>query len=99
MEETSIALEGLIQCGGDPATDATIMRGLAWLADKVEQGATRYPTPIGFYFAKLWYYEQLYPSIYSLSALGAALGRIGQSSLKSKDAAPSCQPKFKPQEW
>ena len=26
--------------------------------------------PIGFYFAKLWYYEKLYPLIYTVRALG-----------------------------
>jgi squalene-hopene/tetraprenyl-beta-curcumene cyclase len=30
------------------------------------------PTPIGFYFAKLWYYERLYPLIFTVGALGRA---------------------------
>ena len=28
------------------------------------------PAPIGLYFAKLWYFERLYPLIFSLDALG-----------------------------
>jgi squalene-hopene/tetraprenyl-beta-curcumene cyclase len=31
-------------------------------------------SPIGFYFAKLWYYERLYPLIFTVAALGQALG-------------------------
>jgi squalene-hopene/tetraprenyl-beta-curcumene cyclase len=27
------------------------------------------PSPIGFYFAKLWYYERLYPRIFTVAAL------------------------------
>ena len=33
------------------------------------------PTPIGFYFAKLWYFERMYPIIFCL----AALRRVQQS--------------------
>ena len=30
------------------------------------------PSPIGFYFAKLWYFERLYPLIFTVAALGRA---------------------------
>jgi len=73
IEETAIALEGLLACSGDRQSDPTIMRGLSWLADAVLQGGLDHPQPIGFYFAKLWYYEQLYPTVFSLGAIGAAL--------------------------
>jgi len=76
IEETAIALEGLLECGGDPLSDPTIMRGLGWLAVAVQQGGLEHPQPIGFYFAKLWYYEQLYPTVFSLGAIGAALRAI-----------------------
>ena len=39
---------------------------------KVEAGGLHSPTPIGFYFAKLWYFEKLYPIIFSVAALGRA---------------------------
>jgi len=44
--------------------------------ERVESGAWTEPSPIGFYFAKLWYYERLYPLIWTVSAMGrvAALG-------------------------
>lgn len=73
IEETALALEGLIACGGNVTQDATIMRGLEWLCGSIEKGGLNCAWPIGFYFAKLWYYEDLYPAIFSLGALGSAL--------------------------
>jgi squalene-hopene/tetraprenyl-beta-curcumene cyclase len=54
-----------------PVKDA-VNKGLAWLVQKIEFGAHREPTPIGFYFARLWYFERLYPIIFSVAALGRA---------------------------
>ncbi len=79
LEETAIALEGLLECGGDPRQDATIMLGLEWLSRAVQRQGINHATPIGFYFAKLWYYEQLYPTVFSLSALGTALRKLHQA--------------------
>ena len=45
------------------------------LLDAVHSDEISNATPIGFYFAKLWYYERLYPLIFSVSALGQALRR------------------------
>jgi len=45
------------------------MKGANWLIEKVESGDWRQPSPIGFYFAKLWYYERLYPQIFTAAAL------------------------------
>jgi squalene-hopene/tetraprenyl-beta-curcumene cyclase len=44
-------------------------RGAAWLAERVEAGNVASPSPIGFYFAKLWYFEDLYPIIFAVSGL------------------------------
>ena len=44
-------------------------RGALWLVEQVENGAWRVPSPIGFYFAKLWYFEKLYPMIATVGAL------------------------------
>lgn len=72
IEETSVALEGLMWCGQSPY-DASIMQGLDWLVHAIQSGNLSCSWPIGFYFAKLWYHERLYPAIFSTSALGAAL--------------------------
>jgi squalene-hopene/tetraprenyl-beta-curcumene cyclase len=66
VEETALAVEAL----AGTANVAAVERGVAWLIERVESGAWREPSPIGFYFAKLWYYERLYPLIWTVGALG-----------------------------
>ena len=48
------------------------LKGATWLIEKVETGEWKQPSPIGFYFAKLWYYERLYPMIFTVRALNLA---------------------------
>ena len=43
-------------------------KAVAWLIEKTNT-STIAPAPIGLYFARLWYYEELYPVIFALSAL------------------------------
>ena len=77
VEETALAVEALLSIPNpdprtpSPASDA-VDRGLAWLIERVERGEHRQPAPIGFYFAKLWYYERLYPLTFTVAALGRA---------------------------
>jgi squalene-hopene/tetraprenyl-beta-curcumene cyclase len=73
IEETAVALEGIMACGGEGVATDSIMRGLGWLCDSVEQGHYRTSQPIGFYFAKLWYHEQYYPLVFALGALKKGL--------------------------
>ena len=49
--------------------------------DKVEDGTFVNPSPIGFYFAKLWYFEKLYPVIFAVSALRALIYDRNDGSL------------------
>ena len=70
IEETALAVEVLLAAGPDAAT--AVNNGLAWLVQRIESGGLNDPTPIGFYFAKLWYFEKLYPIIFSVAALGRA---------------------------
>jgi squalene-hopene/tetraprenyl-beta-curcumene cyclase len=65
-EETALAVEAL---AGTEHTSA-VQRGVEWLVDRVDDGEWKTPAPIGFYFAKLWYYERLYPIIWTTAALG-----------------------------
>ena len=62
IEETALAVEALAGTSEVAAVDA----GARWLVERVEAGAWREPAPIGFYFAKLWYYERLYPLIFTV---------------------------------
>jgi len=68
VEETALAIEALAGCRKRQAVSA----GAQWLAGKVEAGDWREASPIGFYFAKLWYFEKLYPLIYTVGALNKA---------------------------
>lgn len=71
VEETALAVDVLLQIGLDPQSE-TIEKGLNWLLNQVENGTYSESTPIGFYFAKLWYFEQLYPVVFCVSALHRA---------------------------
>ncbi|MFM7834471.1 MAG: hypothetical protein ACKPJD_21945, partial [Planctomycetaceae bacterium] len=44
-------------------------RAFRWLLQRVDTCTVDTPSPIGFYFAKLWYFERLYPLIFAVSGL------------------------------
>lgn len=69
LEETAVALQALCICGSPPAA---IRASLGRLLTATGGGASFPPAPIGLYFARLWYHEQLYPVIWTLGALQAA---------------------------
>ncbi len=45
------------------------LKGAAWLVKRIENVTSLTPSPIGLYFARLWYFEELYPVIFTLSAM------------------------------
>ena len=78
IEETTLALQTLanLVCPGPVvgdvnAIESAIARGAEWFLARVESGTWREPSPIGFYFAKLWYFDRLYPMIFTVGALRA----------------------------
>jgi len=70
IEETGLALEALAFTHTQDAK-AAIERGLAWLYKQWASDKGKEPTPIGLYFARLWYSEAMYPLVFSLGALGS----------------------------
>ena len=82
IEETALAVDALAgrlakgRCAD--AMESALARGAMWLTERVESGAWREPAPIGFYFAKLWYFERLYPLIFTVGALGRAANLLGR---------------------
>ncbi|MBA4146795.1 MAG: squalene--hopene cyclase [Verrucomicrobia bacterium] len=78
-EETALAVESIsavlripiLSIQTKTATLAAAERGTEYLIRKVESGEWPQPAPIGFYFAKLWYYERLYPLVFTSGALRA----------------------------
>ena len=58
-----------MQSFNDEVFDLLRIAGALWLIERVESGRWREAAPVGFYFAKLWYYERLYPMIFTVAAL------------------------------
>jgi squalene-hopene/tetraprenyl-beta-curcumene cyclase len=76
-EETALALECL--CAAwvmrpdlRPRLEAAVCKGTGHLLDRVAHGTWKQPAAIGFYFAKLWYYERFYPIVFTVAALARA---------------------------
>jgi len=79
IEETALTVEALARVAAESrdatlrgrATDA-VSSGVAWLLARTSAG-TRFPAaPIGLYFAKLWYDEEIYPLAFTVAALERA---------------------------
>ncbi len=93
VEETALALDALLDApqplNTQPSTlNDPLGRGVEWLIQRVEDGTWTTPSPIGFYFAKLWYYEALYPVVWTVAALRKAVQRPPwESSLGCSGAA------------
>ncbi len=81
IEETALAVEaladtlaaGTVPEGASHSVREALSAGTGWLLARIDSGEWTHPTPIGFYFAKLWYWEKLYPVIFTVAALSASL--------------------------
>jgi squalene-hopene/tetraprenyl-beta-curcumene cyclase len=78
-EETALAVHALSTARDAGVPAACIERGVQWLIQTTERGARSAPAPIGLYFARLWYYEELYPLIYATGALIRARAALVKS--------------------
>jgi squalene-hopene/tetraprenyl-beta-curcumene cyclase len=63
---------------GNDALLAAILGGVDFLIRSIDQRRHRIAWPIGFYFAKLWYHERLYPLIFTAAALGKFLRAVAE---------------------
>jgi squalene-hopene/tetraprenyl-beta-curcumene cyclase len=85
IEETALAVEALAVVRAarprDPelferrTVEEAIAAGVGWLAEHTSRGTQFAPSPIGFYFANLWYFEELYPLIFTVAALSRLVGK------------------------
>ena len=73
VEETTLAVEALLAQASLSQSQESINKGLTWIIKEVETGRFREKSVVGFYFAKLWYHEKLYPITFTVSALAHAL--------------------------
>jgi squalene-hopene/tetraprenyl-beta-curcumene cyclase len=85
VEETAVALEALLAFEGNGRLAQATESGLQWLLGAVESGMHRQSAPIGLYFARLWYYEKVYPLAFSVAALGRAMRRYLPPSARDEE--------------
>jgi squalene-hopene/tetraprenyl-beta-curcumene cyclase len=77
IEETALALQAFSSSGTQSVPyAAAIHRGTKWLIERTAEGTRIDAAPIGLYFARLWYFEELYPLIFSVGAM-AKTGAFG----------------------
>jgi squalene-hopene/tetraprenyl-beta-curcumene cyclase len=88
VEETALAVEALLGCREKEGFEPSLVDGVHWLVDKIERSEHRKCSPIGFYFAKLWYYERLYPLVFTVGALGRAARVPAGSPLSLQPGIP-----------
>lgn len=89
VEETALATEALL---ADSTATLEVRRGLEWLMRQVENGRYLEPSPIGFYFAKLWYFERLYPAVFTVSVLRKATRVIEGSATEATSSVGEATP-------
>lgn len=78
IEETALAMSVLAGAPVDcAATNEVLTRGEKWLCDATKKGTAFEPSPIGFYFARLWYFEKAYPVVWTVEALSRVSKRRG----------------------
>lgn len=66
IEETALALHALLSVDGEKEV---VKRGFASLREQTSNGESFPASPIGLYFASLWYSEEMYPLVYTMAAV------------------------------
>jgi squalene-hopene/tetraprenyl-beta-curcumene cyclase len=69
IEETALAAGSLARLMDTHPVPETLRSAIAWLRAHTSGGAVFPATPIGFYFASLWYFDDLYPIVFTVAAL------------------------------
>jgi squalene-hopene/tetraprenyl-beta-curcumene cyclase len=86
LEETGAAMSGLIGARhvcGDAAIAPAVRRGVAWMWRASDGGHRFKAAPVGLYFARLWYSEELYPLIFVAGALESVVaGGIAPAAVR-----------------
>ncbi|MCH2125283.1 MAG: squalene--hopene cyclase [Pirellulaceae bacterium] len=96
VEETALAVEALLGNQLNVELQPAVAKGLEWLVNAVEKDLHGITSPIGFYFAKLWYHEKLYPLIFTASALGRAQQLLSASACEAEMSLPEIKKQAEP---
>ncbi|MFN2445855.1 MAG: prenyltransferase/squalene oxidase repeat-containing protein [Vicinamibacterales bacterium] len=77
IEETAVSVAALSEFRADEACVKACTAGVNWLRHATHAFSMFNPSPLGLYFARLWYSEQLYPLLLTMDAIAcvAALPR------------------------
>jgi squalene-hopene/tetraprenyl-beta-curcumene cyclase len=81
VEETGLALHALASVPSAESIQA-LQRGVQWLIEATSEGTRTPVAPIGLYFARLWYFEELYPIIF---ATGGAIRARAQRTFYERN--------------
>ncbi len=85
IEETALAVDALAaacaSCRDPSSVICAVHRGTQWLIASTNRGVSLPASPIGLYFARLWYSEELYPLVFALSALCKVSRRCCSSNM------------------
>src|SRR5262249_6700049 len=78
IEETATAVDALTRFAPGSGSDfeSTLTRGVHWLVGSTHRGCQTPASPLGLYFARLLYFEELYPLIFSIGSLARARGAL-----------------------
>ncbi|PAW86569.1 MAG: hypothetical protein B9S33_07890, partial [Pedosphaera sp. Tous-C6FEB] len=94
-EELALTVESLAAAGATKEVqqlNSALELGSQLLVARVEDGTWTQPAPIGFYFAKLWYYERLYPMVFTVAALEA----VARLEAVAAGVPPAVEPRVPP---
>jgi squalene-hopene/tetraprenyl-beta-curcumene cyclase len=89
IEETGVVLAALgrsVADGDERRVSKAIARGARWLIDAISGDQDPLAAPLGLYFARLWYYEELYPVIFALAGLAGAAAAISPGGHEDRPA-------------
>ncbi|MFP4106586.1 MAG: prenyltransferase/squalene oxidase repeat-containing protein [Phycisphaerae bacterium] len=97
LEETGVAVDALAslmlhdRIGPEQAPEVlkAIRSGASWLIEQSKAGREFVPAPIGFYFAKLWYYERMYPIVFPAAGLEKVRRVLVKCTQPGIDSAPA----------
>lgn len=91
LQETALALEILTRLLETPEfadnqhIQTAVRDGAEWMLEAIDAGKTSEKWPIGFYFAKLWYYESLYPLVFCTSTMNCLNRHFGGPPAEMRD--------------
>jgi len=64
-----VLLHSVVDTSENKTVKSAVSHGAHWLIEQTQHGTLLPASPIGLYFARLWYFEELYPAIFTISAL------------------------------